>query len=188
MEQSTIQADPRRAWLALSTAIGLAVIAAWLVLGGGIDRFRPREGLPAGPGDLGQPAPDFALERPAGGQIRLADYRGQVVLLNFWATWCVPCRSEMPEIEATYRAYRERGFQVLAVNVQESPADVQPFIAELGLSFPAVLDRDTAVSRLYRARALPSSFLVDRDGTVQYVRVGPLTTATLEEQLHKLGL
>src|SRR5205814_7028986 len=63
MEQSTIQADPRRAWLALGTAIGLAVIAAWLVLGGGIDRFRPREGLPASPGDVGQPAPDFALER-----------------------------------------------------------------------------------------------------------------------------
>ena len=188
MEQSTIQADPRRAWLALSTAIGLAVIAAWLVLGGGIDRFRPRDGLPAGPGDVGQPAPDFALERPAGGQIRLADYRGQVVLLNFWATWCVPCRSEMPGIEATYRAYRERGFQVLAVNVQESPADVQPFIAELGLSFPAVLDRDAAVSRLYRARALPSSFLVDRDGTVRHVQIGPLTSATLEDDLKKLGL
>ncbi len=112
--------------------------------------------------------------------------RGKVVLVNFWATWCVPCRAEMPEIESTYQAHRERGFRVLAINVQEDRAEVQAFFDELGLSFPALLDRDASVARLYLARALPSSFLVDRQGVVRYVRVGPLTGPTLEEQLVKL--
>ena len=178
--------DRWRALAALLAAVTLAVLAGWLLLAGGIEQFRPRTGGPGPSGDVGQVAPDFSLERAGGGEARLSDYRGQVILLNFWATWCVPCRAEMPEIESTYRANRERGLQVLAINVQESEADVQPFVRELGLTFPALLDRDASVARLYLARALPSSFLIDRQGVVRYVRVGPLTAATLDGELRKL--
>jgi peroxiredoxin len=185
MEQTTLRSDAR-ARRALLAAVGLAAVAGWLVVGGGIERLRPRSSSPSGPAEVGQSAPDFSLESAAGGQSRLSDHRGQVVLLNFWATWCVPCRAEMPEIESTYLAHRERGLRVLAINVQEDRAEVQAFFDELGLSFPALLDRDASVARLYLARALPSSFLVDRHGQVRYVRVGPLTGPTLEEQLAKL--
>jgi peroxiredoxin len=185
MDQTTLRSDAR-ARRALLAAVGLAAVAAWLVIGGGIERLRPRPSSPSGPAEVGQGAPDFSLENAAGGQSQLSDYRGQVVLLNFWATWCVPCRAEMPEIESTYLAHRERGFRVLAINVQENEAEVRAFFDELGLSFPALLDREASVARLYLARALPSSFLVDRQGVVRYVRVGPLTGPTLEEQVAKL--
>lgn len=180
------EADPRPAWAALIAAVALAAFAWWFLLGGGIERFRPRGAEPSGSGGVGQPAPDFALDTPASTTIRLAELRGSVVLLNFWATWCTPCRAEMPEFESAYREYRDRGFAVLAVDVEERAEEVEPFMRELGLTFPALLDLDGSVSRAYRARALPSSFLVDRDGVVRYVRVGALTKATLEAELKKL--
>ncbi len=162
------------------------MIAGWLFSGGGLERLWPRPSGPPLPGDVGQPAPGFSLETADGGQIRLDDLRGKVVLLNFWATWCVPCRTEMPEIERAYQTYQPRGFEVLAIDVQEGPAEVQAFMSELELSFPALLDRDAAVSRLYLARALPSSFLIDREGVVRYVKVGPLTTSILDQEIPKL--
>jgi peroxiredoxin len=186
MEQTAPVSDARRARLALIAAIALAVGASWLFLGGGLQRLLPRDTAPTSTGDEGQPAPSFALESVEGSQVRLEDQRGKVVLVNFWATWCVPCRAEMPEIESAYRSYRDQGFEVLAVNVFESPVEIQPFMSELDLSFPALLDSDGAVSRLYRARGLPSSFLIDRQGVVQYVKVGALTGDALEEQLTKL--
>src|SRR5919197_6235623 len=182
MDDSTTAADPRRAQLALVAAILLAMVAGWLFLGGGLERLLYRPANPTSQADVGQLAPDFTLETASGGTIRLSDLRGKVVLLNFWATWCEPCRVEMPEIEGTYRAHQAGGFEVVAVNLQESADEVRPFMKELGLTFPAALDRDGAVSRLYRARALPSSLLVDRQGPVQYVRVGTLTKQGLEEQ------
>jgi peroxiredoxin len=135
---------------------------------------------------VGQPAPAFALEDTAGRTVRLADLRGKVVLVNFWATWCAPCRTEMPEIEQVYREHRARGFEVVAIDVQEGPAEVQGFMSELGLTFPALLDRDGSASRAYRARALPSSFLVDRQGVVRYLKIGPLTTDSLGAEVNKL--
>jgi peroxiredoxin len=167
-------------------AILVAVIAGWLFSGGGLQRLLALTSGPVSTGDVGQPAPDFALEDTTGRSIKLADYRGKVVLINFWATWCLPCRAEMPEFETIYRAYRERGFEVLAIDLQETATEVQPFMAELGLSFPALLDRDGFVSRAYRARALPSSFLVDRQGTIRYLKIGPVTADALEEEVRKL--
>ncbi len=177
----------RRFWLTLLAAVLLAGLGAWLFLAGGLRQIA-RSAVPAQAGEVGQPAPELALERPDGTVARLADYRGSVVLLNFWATWCAPCRAEMPEIEQVYQRHRERGFEVLAINLQEGPTEVQAFMAELWLSFPALLDRDGGTSRAYRARALPSSFLIDRKGTVQYVRIGTLTRDALEEELRKVGL
>jgi peroxiredoxin len=188
MDESTTLPDTRRAWLALLAAIGLAAFAGWFLVGGGIELLRPRPAGPGDRGDVGQPAPEFALTSVDGGTVRLSEHRGRVVLLNFWATWCAPCRAEMPDLQRTYQAYRDRGFEVLAIDVQEAASDVQPFLAELSLTFPALLDQDAAVSRLYLARGLPSSFLVDRQGTVRYVRVGTLAPGVLEDELKKLGL
>ena len=186
MNQPTTTSAPLAARLALFAAIALALLAGWLFAAGGLQQLIALTSGPTGDGEVGGPAPDFRLDDLEGRPVRLADYRGQVVLINFWATWCLPCRTEMPEIESVYRAHRERGFGVLAIDMQEHAGLVRPFMAELGLTFPALLDLDGSVGRAYRARALPASFLVDRQGTVRYVKVGPLTAGTLEEQLRKL--
>jgi cytochrome c biogenesis protein CcmG/thiol:disulfide interchange protein DsbE len=186
MDRPTATSYPLAVRLALFAAIALALLAGWLFGAGGLQRLIALTSGPTADADVGGPAPDFRLDDLDERSVRLADFRGQVVLINFWATWCMPCRTEMPEIESAYRAHRERGFAVLAIDMQEHAGLVRPFMAELGLTFPALLDLDGSVSRAYRARALPASFLVDRQGTIRYVKVGPLTAGALEEQLRKL--
>jgi peroxiredoxin len=181
-------APTARTWGLLGLAILVALLTGWLLFGGGLQVVVGRFVRPTLPGEVGQPAPPFEAETPAGQRVSLADYRGRVVLVNFWATWCTPCRAEMPEIQAAYQAHRERGFEVVAINVQESPAEVQPFMAELGLSFPALLDPDGAITRRYLARALPSTYLIDRSGVVRFNRLGAVTREMLEEQLTQIGL
>ncbi len=112
-------------------------------------------------------APDFSLPDLTGRQTSLAAYRGHYVLLNFWATWCPPCLAEMPSMEVIFERYRERGFVILAVSSDSEGVDVVgDFVAQLGVSFPIVLDSNRRVSDLYGARNLPVSFLLDRDGHV----------------------
>ena len=124
---------------------------------------------------VGEPAPDFALELPSTGElIRLSDFRGRTVLLNFWATWCPPCRAEMPEFNEIYEArLQDEDFVVIAVDVQESDAQVQRFLDELGLAFPVAMDRDGAVAQHYEVRGLPATFLIDREGVLRHRIMGP---------------
>jgi cytochrome c biogenesis protein CcdA/peroxiredoxin len=125
--------------------------------------------------DIGLLAPNFETTTEAGETVTLADLRGQVVLLNFWATWCGPCRVEMPEFE---RAYTERvgeGFTVVAVNFEESAEDVGGFREEYVLSFPLALDEQGTINRLYGVTSYPSTFLIDRDGVIRARYFGPLT-------------
>lgn len=110
------------------------------------------------------PAPAFALPTPDGRTIDLAGLRGKVVLLNFWATWCPPCREEMPSMERLHQEFKDQGLVVLAVNVQESPKRVVLFMRGFQLSFPTVLDADTTVTARYQVRGLPATFLIDRQG------------------------
>jgi len=117
-------------------------------------------------------APEFSLSDLSGKQVRFKGFRGQLVFLNFFATWCGPCREEMPGMERLYRAHREKGFVVLAVNLQESAKAIRPFVEGLKLSFPTVMDSDGAVSREYGVRALPVSFLVGRDGHILWRAIG----------------
>jgi peroxiredoxin len=122
----------------------------------------------------GGATPALELKDLRGETHRLADYRGKVVLVNFWATWCDPCREEMPSMERLRGSLAGRPFEVLGVNLGESPSRIERFLEKLPLSFPLLLDRDSAVSKAWRARILPASFLVDREGRVRYAHVGEL--------------
>jgi thiol-disulfide isomerase/thioredoxin/Cu/Ag efflux protein CusF len=119
------------------------------------------------------PAPDFTLPTLSGAPIHLAELRGKVVLLNFWATWCVPCRTEMPTLEALYQRYKDRGLEVLAVNLDlRSTAGVAAFLQEVGVTFRIALDPAWATARAYRVLGLPTTYLIDRAGHVVVREVG----------------
>ncbi len=112
-------------------------------------------------------APDFVSENLRGGNTGLADYRGKVVLLNFWATWCRPCRAEMPGMETLWQNYKEQGLVVAAVSVDEgSRGQIETFSKLLDLSFPILLDQESKVSDLYKVSNMPTSFLIDRNGKI----------------------
>jgi peroxiredoxin len=117
-------------------------------------------------------APEFSLPDLAGKKVQLKTLRGSLVFLNFFATWCEPCREEMPGMERLFRTHKDRGFVVLAVNTQESAKAVRPFVQELKLSFPIALDEDGTVGRDYGVRALPVSFLIGRDGRILWRAIG----------------
>ena len=112
--------------------------------------------------------------------ISLGSLRGKVVFLNFWATWCPPCRDEMPSMESLYAKFRDRDFEILAVNSAERNADVYEFMTANNLSFPAVLDSSNAVNRLYGVQAIPTSYIIDRDGMIILRLVGSIDWDTPE--------
>jgi thiol-disulfide isomerase/thioredoxin len=127
-----------------------------------------------------RPAPDFTLNTPGGTRISLASLKGKVVFLNFWATWCGPCRIEMPSMEAVYRQLKDRDFEILAVDVQERAQDVQNFFREFNLSFPPVLDTAGRISRVYNITAFPTTFILDREGNIILRLVGSINWNTPE--------
>jgi len=134
-------------------------------------------------------APDFELNTIEGETIKLSDLRGQAVLINLWATWCPPCRAEMPAIEKVYNEYRDEGFIVLAVNMtyQDAFSDIAPFISEYGLSFPILLDETSEVGTAYQLRSLPSSFFIDREGIIREVVIGgPMAEALLRTRVEEI--
>ena len=122
----------------------------------------------------GYAAPDFALPDLAGVTHRLSDYRGKIVFLNLWTTWCPPCRMEMPAMERLHRSMRGRDFAMLAISQDEGGADaVAPFVAELGLTFPVLLDPGARLSPRFGVTGYPETFVIDRDGKVVQHFIGP---------------
>jgi thiol-disulfide isomerase/thioredoxin len=117
---------------------------------------------------------DFSLPTTKGGSENLASLKGKIVFLNFWATWCGPCRAEMPSMEALYNRFRDDGLEILAVNCMEKEQEVIAFMGEHGLSFPAALDEDGKVSGAYGIQAIPTSYLLDRDGKIILRLVGSI--------------
>ena len=111
-------------------------------------------------------APDFTLEDPSGTPVSLRDFRGKIVFVNFWATWCIPCRAEMPALEQLYQDFREQGFVMVAVNFQDGPEQVRAFSQELHLTFPIALDRKAIAASAYGVRGLPTTYLLDREGQI----------------------
>lgn len=121
---------------------------------------------------VGSLAPGFTLKSDNGKNLKLAELRGQVVMINFWATWCGPCRQEMPHLNRIQERYRKAGFVLLGVNIDEQPDAARSMIRKLGIVFPVLFDTEKRVSRLYDVSAMPSSILIDRDGRVRYVHLG----------------
>jgi peroxiredoxin len=171
----------------LSLATGLALIAASLFgfwwLG------RSTSSLPAAansPAIQGKPAPDFSLQDLNGKSMRLSDLRGQVVLINLWATWCPPCRVEMPDLAATYNAHKAEGFVILGVDDQERTETVTDFLARQPLPYPILLDPDSRVAHAYSTSFLPASFLIDRRGVLRVTFPGQSNRDKLEAAIKPL--
>jgi thiol-disulfide isomerase/thioredoxin len=177
--------DPRR-WFALTVIVFLlgvgwiwfSAVPASETTGGRVPS--PREGFLA---------PDFSLTAVDGRRWTLSELRGRPVIVNLWASWCPPCRAEMPAIQQVYEANRGRGLAVLAVNTtfQDSANKASAFVEEFGLTFPVLLDVDGSVSRRYQLRALPTTFFIDRQGMIQTVAIGgPMDDATLATHVESL--
>jgi peroxiredoxin len=122
---------------------------------------------------VGSKAPDFRLPALTGGEWTLSRLRGKVVLINFWATWCIPCRAEMPAMERLYRDVRDQGFEIVGISIDlPESAAVRSFVEERNLSYPVLLDPELAVDELYRVQVVPTTLLIDREGSVAYRFVG----------------
>ena len=170
----------------MSLAAGLALIALSLLGFWWLGRQSPAE--PAGadsPAHVGQPALDFALQDLMGNVVRLSNLRGQVVLVNLWATWCPPCRAEMPDLSALYLAHNE-GFIILGVDDQERKETVSEFLKRTPLPYPVLLDPDSRVSRAYGVSFLPMSILIDRRGVLRAMFPGQSNRAKLEAAIKPL--
>jgi peroxiredoxin len=142
--------------------------------------------LPDSPA-VGKPAPDFELQSLSETQFRLSDLSGKVVLINFWASWCGPCRLEMPAIQARYLQHPDE-LEVLAINFDEPIEDVRAFVDELGLTLPVLLDPGAAVQDLYRVRGYPTTYMVDAQGVVRVVHIGFMSEKQLDAYLVELGV
>jgi cytochrome c biogenesis protein CcmG/thiol:disulfide interchange protein DsbE len=147
----------------------------------------PEKSIPLPIPSLDAPAPDFELSALTGERIQLDDYRGKVVLLNFWATWCGPCRLEMPAFQSRADQFSSQ-LAVVAVNNAEAPTDVQAFVDELGLSFNVLLDPNSEIQRLYSVRGYPTSFLIDPEGVIRAQHIGIMTEEQLDGYLRELGV
>ena len=134
-------------------------------------------------------APDFTLADPQGQRYTLSSLRGKAVLINIWATWCPPCQAEMPALETYYRQYQGQGLVVLGVNAtsQDYPLDIVPFTQKYSLTFPILLDETGDLARKYELRSLPSSYFIDRNGSVAEVVIGgPMSGALLQTYIEEI--
>lgn len=186
-EAAAVTARPWRSYAGLVLGVALIVGAVWVVEGGrsaegeGASTAVSLSGARGAAPKVGEAAPDFALERPDGTALALADLRGKAVVMNFWTTWCPPCRGEMPDLDALAREYREAGLVVLAVNLQEDATVVRRYASTLGLSaLEIVLDKDGLVASRYNLSSLPTTYFIDREGKVRELNVGALTAKSLK--------
>lgn len=135
------------------------------------------------PGDL---APNFALQGGDGAARQLVDYRGKPVVLNFWATWCAPCRQEMPELVAAYQEHQDKELVVLGINAQESGEQARKFVDQYQMTFPVVLDSRGEIQQLYQVRGLPTTVFIDRQGRIAARHAGLLTSQVLDRYLAEI--
>lgn len=154
MRNTSLERTLRRVFAAAATAVLLATTAV------------------ASSGMTGKPAPDFALKNAQGQNVRLSDLRGDVVMINFWATWCGPCREEMPLLDEMHARYSRVGFSLLGVNIDDEQRRAEDMIKALGVTFPVVFDPAKQVSEQYDVSAMPVTLLLDREGVVRYVHKG----------------
>ncbi|MDP2661131.1 MAG: TlpA disulfide reductase family protein [Dehalococcoidia bacterium] len=135
---------------------------------------------------VGAPAADFTLANLDGKPTALSSFKGKVVMLNFFATWCPPCRAEMPDLVATYRDSKDKGFEIVAVDLQEDKATVAGYAKSLGIEFTVLLDSNATVFGQYHVNGLPTSIFIDRNGTIQEIVIGGLNKNLINQKLDKL--
>lgn len=136
--------------------------------------------------EVGDEAPNFALQDLDGKQHKLSDYRGQGVFLNFWGTWCEPCKKEMPAMDRQFNAYKDKGVHVLAVNIAQSNFEVQSFSDQFKLSFPIVIDKTKDVMTAYNIRPLPTTVLVNPEGKIERIITGEMTEQDIEGYMESI--
>ncbi len=140
--------------------------------------------------EIGRAAPDFLLRQVDGTTLRFSDLRGKPVLVNFWASWCAPCRQEMPEIVKTYNAHAAQGLVVVGVDLQENTDAVRSFAREFGMKFPIVIDQTGGVADAWRiggpVQGIPSSYFIDKDGIVRARYFGPMTAQIIADNVKKI--
>ena len=142
---------------------------------------------PAPAPEIGKLAPDFELSNLDGQVVSLSDFRGKPVFLNFWATWCGPCRFEMPFIQKMYEGLSSEGLVVLAVNLQENPATVKEFVQTFGFTFPVLLATSREVPLAYNIRGIPSTFFIDKNGIIQDIKIGAFASEVeIASRLNKI--
>ncbi len=173
-----------KSWLLVVGAVICLIAAFFVVVGVGLPGRATYTGfIVAGEEyapELNAIAPPFEAQTLAGDTLRLGDLRGKSVLINFWATWCEPCKAEMPDLQAVYVTYQTRGLRVLGVNLGEGKGDVEKWVTQLGLTFDIVLDDGQRIASVYRLRGQPSSYLVAPDGVITQIYYGPTTWQSLE--------
>ena len=179
MKTKEIQKDRRVSLQSMVIIVLIVILIGILILLQTKDTFyNPSDGPQLA---KGLPAPNFNLPGLDGQMVRLTDYRGKVVLLNIWATWCPPCVEEMPSMEKLYQELKGEGFEILAVSIDESGAqDVLPFMKKHNLSFPALIDSKGTLKDLYQTRGVPESFIIDKDGILIEKVIGPRNWANPE--------
>lgn len=175
--------------IAVGILIGLAAgLLVFFVFGPG-KRWLVRSGeqsLPPAVPRIDSLAPDFELSNLSGQKLRLSEQRGKIILINFWATWCGPCRHEIPDFNDVYSRYRDRGVEFLGIAVDESPETVLPeFLQDNPISYPILLGSPDLTFR-YGVRGLPTTFIIDRAGRITKRTIGAMSTQTLETELDKL--
>jgi thiol-disulfide isomerase/thioredoxin len=138
--------------------------------------------------DMIGPAPDFTLKSRDGDNLKLSEFRGEVVLINFWASWCGPCRQEMPLLDQLYQRYNPIGFTILGINVEEDPGQAMKLLKDVPVSFPILFDTENSVSKLYHLTGMPSTMIVDRDGNIRFQHFAylPGYEKKYEEQIKEL--
>lgn len=153
-----------------------------------LSRANIQKHIQSGGARIGYTAPDFTLNDLDGNLVRLSDFKGKAVFINFFATWCVACRAEMPDIEATWRAHKDEGLILLAIDLtnQDTIEDVARFVKEFGMTMPVLLDKTGNVATLYRVGPIPASYFIDRNGLLTRVQVGGMSRQQMEERVAKL--
>ncbi|BAD40718.1 redoxin domain-containing protein [Symbiobacterium thermophilum] len=171
----------RPAWKRWVSGVSLGIMA-FVVL---FMLLVPRTDAYAVP-QVGSPAPDFEIPALDGGSVRLSDLRGQPVIINFWATWCPPCRKEMPDFQEVYDRYKGDGLQFYAINVGESRVTVRDFMARIGVDLPVLIDAGEEAQSAYNILPIPATFFIDREGIVRAVYQYQMSRAQIEFEVQRL--
>ncbi len=160
---------------------GIALVLFFILIG--IYGCSERESTPT---QEPKRAEEFSLELFDGTTFTLSEHRGKLVVLNFWASWCGPCKREAPELERAFRKYSKMGVVFLGIATQDTEEDAKKFIEKHGLTFPTGLDRDQKITDLYGVMGVPTTFIIDREGIIRYTHLGAVTEELLKDELEKL--